>query len=161
MTKDEILDTLEDEREKFMDTIEGLSAEAMQEPGVIADWSVKDILFHLSMSEAELVKLLWQAAQGITPTTVYFGSLTVDELNAAWQVQAQTRPLQLVMDDFVAVRKQTAKRVLAFTDQDLDDPDRYAWLKGKPLWKWIAEDSFVHEGEHATQIRAWRLRRDS
>ena len=161
MTKDEIMDALEDEREKFMDAIEGLSEEALQEPGVNGDWSVKDILFHLSMWEAELVKLLWQAAQGITPTTVYFGSLTVDELNAAWQVQAQTRPLQLVMDDFVAVRKQTAKRVLAFTDQDLDDPDRYAWLKGKPLWKWIAEDSFVHEGEHATQIRAWRLRHDS
>jgi hypothetical protein len=158
MTRDEILDALEDEREKLMDAIEGLSEEAMQAPGVVGDWSVKDILFHLSMWEAELVKLLWQAAQGVKPTTVYFGALTVDELNAAWQAQAQTRPLELIMDDFVAVRKQTAKRVLSFSDQDLDDPDRYAWLKGQPLWKWIAEDSFIHEAEHGAQVRAWRAR---
>ena len=159
MTQDEILDALEDEREKFMDAIEGLSQEAMQEPGVIADWSVKDILFHLSMWEAELVKLLWQAVQGMKPTTAQFGPKKVNEFNAAWQAQAQTRPLELVMDDFVAVRKQTARRVRSFADQDLDDPERYSWLKGQPLWKWIAEDSFIHEAEHAAQIREWRLRR--
>jgi len=63
MTKDEILDALEDERENLIDAIEGLSDLDLLEAGVVEDWSIKDILAHLSAWEAELVKLLWQARQ--------------------------------------------------------------------------------------------------
>jgi hypothetical protein len=40
----------------------------------------------------------------------------------------------------------------------LINPQQYAWLDGKPLWEWIAGDSFEHEAEHAEQIRAWQSR---
>ena len=33
---------------------------------------------------------------------------------------------------------------------------KYPWLKGIPLWKWIAEDSFGHEAEHIPHLREWR-----
>jgi hypothetical protein len=156
MTKDEILDALEDEREKFLDAIQGLSDEAFQEPGVVGEWSIKDVLSHLSAWEAELVKLLWQAKQGINPASAHFSGKSVDELNAAWYVEFQNRPLEPVQADFQAVRRQTERRVEAFSDTDLNDPGRYSWLKGHPLWEWVASDSFEHEAEHAAQIRTWR-----
>jgi hypothetical protein len=159
MTKDEILNALEDEREKFLDTIENLSDEAMQEPGVVGEWSVKDILFHLSMWEGEMVRMLWQAIQGQTPTTRQFTQVSVDETNAAWQQNSQTRPLENVLQDYHAVRQQTFRRVMPFTDQDLNDPQRFPWLKGRPLWEWIASDSFEHEEEHAVEIIDWRKQR--
>jgi hypothetical protein len=156
MTKDEILEALEDEREKFLDAIEGLSDEALQEPGMVGEWSVKDVLSHLIAWEAELVKLLWQAKQGIDPGSAHFGGKSVDELNAAWYAEFQARPLEQVQADFQAVRRQTERRVEAFLDKDLNDPGRYPWLEGHPLWEWVAGDSFEHEAEHAAQIRAWR-----
>lgn len=156
MTQDEILDRLEDERENFLAAIDGLSDAQLEQPGVVGDWSVKDLMFHLTMWEAELVKLLWQAAQGVQPTTVHFSKMSVDERNVTWSAQSKDRTLEQVIDDFAGVRKQTSRRVAAFKDKDLNDPQRYPWLKGYPLWTWIAEDSFKHEAEHIAQILQWR-----
>ena len=156
MTQDEILDALEDQREAFLEVIDGLSDEQIDQPGVVGDWSVKDIMFHLTLWEAELVKLLWQAAQGVQPTTAHFDKTPVDELNAAWSLQSRNRTLEQVIDDFAGVRKQTSRRLEAFKDKDLNDPQRYPWLENHPLWVWIAEDSFKHEAEHLAQIQQWR-----
>jgi len=156
MTDDEILDALEDQREAFLEAIDALSDEQLEQPGVVGDWSVKDIMFHLTLWEAELVKLLWQAAQGLQPTTAQFSKIPVDELNAAWSLQAHNRTLDQVIDDFAGVRKQTSRRLAAFKDKDLNDPQRYPWLKNHPLWVAIAEDSFKHEAEHTDQILQWR-----
>jgi len=158
MTKDEILDALEDGREKFLDAIDGLTDEAMQEPGVCRDWSLKDLLSHITRWEAELVKMLWETSQGEQPTTAQFGKISVDELNAAWQDESAARPLEQVMDDYIAVRKQTSRRVNAFSDEELNDPKRYPWLKGQALWERVSIDSFGHEEEHLLQVQEWRAR---
>jgi len=158
MNKDEILDALEDEREKILEAIENLSDQDLKEPGVIGEWSVKDILAHLSAWEGELVKLLWQVEQGQNPSSVHFSELPVDELNAKWQEANRSRPWERVLADFEAVRKQTVRRVSELEEQDLNDPQRYSWLQGYPLWEWIANDSFKHEAEHTAQILEWRAR---
>ena len=160
MTRDEIIDALEDTREKFLEALEDLSDEALQEPGVFADWSIKDILYHISMWEAELVKLLWQAAQGQHPTTAHFSAspTPVDQINADWLEKGRERPLELVWQDFEGVRKQTSRRVDAFSDEDLNDPQCFPWLHGRPLWEWVAGDSYEHEEEHLADIQAWRTR---
>ena len=158
MTKDEILDALEDERENFLEAIDGLAEKEIQTAGVVGDWSVKDIMIHLSAWEAELVKLLWQAHNNQKPTTVHFSQVDVDAINQEWFVAYHDRPLERVLADFAAVRKQTARRVDVFTDRDLEDSQRYDWLEGRPLWEWIAGDSFEHEAEHTAQILAWHNR---
>ena len=160
MNKDELLDALEDERENFMDAIEGLTDEEMNEPGVCGDWSVKDIIFHLSMWEADLVKLLWQLSQGEKPSTAFFTNPSVEATNAAWQEISQTRTLDQVIADFETVRKQTFRRVRLIPEDELSDPKRYPWLEGSALWEWIAGDSFEHEIEHAAQIREWRQKKN-
>lgn len=159
MTRDEIMNALNESRDKLLNAIEGLSDEELSEPGVIENWSVKDILYHLCMWEAELVKLLWQATQDQPPTTVHFSKIPVDEINAAWFAQGRARTVAQIMDDLHAVRKQTLRRAGAFKDQELNDTAHYPWQKGHPLWEWIAEDSFKHEQEHTAQIREWREKR--
>jgi hypothetical protein len=161
MNKKELNDALRSSREEFMQTVEGLSEHDLQEPGVVNEWSVKDILFHLTMWEAEQVKLLWQASQDQTPTTVHFSDESVDEINAGWTPQAKNRTLEQVWNDFHNVRKQTMRRLNNFRDDELTDPMRFSWLNGQPLWVWIAEDTFRHDKEHAEQIQAWRRSKKS
>ena len=156
MNKKELLTALEDSHERVSEAIEGLSPEAMLEPGVVGDWSVKDVLAHLARWEAEVVKLLWQAHQGIQPTTLLNEQVPDDEVNARWHEEDQARPLERILGDFHGVRDQTIRRLEFFTDKDLSDPRRYPWLGGQPLWEWVAGDSFKHDEEHLEQLRAWR-----
>ena len=160
MKKSEILLALTEGRETFLEAIQGLSGKDVEEPGVIDDWSVKDIIIHLTRWEAELVKLLWQANQGITPTTIHFDPSSVDETNAQWYKDSQSRPFKIARDDFLGVRKQTIRRVEALSNEELTDPHYYPWLKAQPLWKWIANESFEHEAEHEAEIRDWRKKKD-
>lgn len=158
MNKNELLKALDEGRENFLEAIENLDDEHLHLPGVTGEWSVKDLLAHLSRWESELVKLLWQLGQGQRPTTVQFSHEGMDAINARWQDAAHERPLEQVLEDFHAVRTQTIRRVEDFSDQELGLPGRYRWLKGKALWEWVASDSFEHENEHAAEIRAWRQR---
>jgi hypothetical protein len=115
-------------------------------------WAIKDILSHLVRWEAELVKLLWQLRQGQRPTTVHFTGTDIDEINSRWLAEDRSRPLERILDDFQGVRRQTIRRIESFSDQELNDPQHYPWLKGEPLAEWVAEDSFKHEAEHLSQI---------
>lgn len=157
MNQVEIIGKLNEEHQQLLDAISGLPAEAMHEPGVNGEWSIKDILTHICAWEAELVKLLWQARAGKKPTTVHFDSEgDVDRTNLTWYNERKDRPLETVLEDLYAVRKQTLRRVAEFKDHELNDLQAFKWLRGNPLWEWIASDSFGHGPEHITQIKAWR-----
>lgn len=161
MSKETVLSSLKASREAMLKAVEGLDDQALQEPGVLGDWSVKDILVHVSLWEAELVKLLWQAREGRKPSSAQLGRESVDELNAQWYQVHKDRAIEQVLEDFNAVRHQTARRVDSYTDKELADPDLFPWLNGEPLEQWIAEDSYGHESEHTAQIIAWRRQRET
>lgn len=160
MNKREILERLDRERENFLDLLDQVPEEAYDQPGVSGDWSVKDIVAHISMWEGELIRMLWQIKSGQKPSTAQFRPEPVDQINLQWREATRERPFDLILDDFHAVRNQTIRRVEGFTDRDLSDQNRNPWLKGKALWQWIAADSFEHEAEHAAEIQAW-LKRQS
>ena len=122
---------------------------------------MKDILSTLTAWEAELIRLLWQVRQGEKPTTAHFGSISVDEFNALIYQDTHNRPFERVFADFEAVRKQTTRRVETFSDKELVDSNRFSWSEKRPLWKWIASDSFQHESEHAIQIQAWKIHQEN
>lgn len=156
MNKDEILRALQDQHQEMLQAIDGLSPEEMQVPGVIGEWSVKDILFHNTMWEAELVKLLFQTEQGQTPTSYLAKASDIEGTNAAWYALGKDRTLEQVLDDFEGVRRQTIRRVSPFSDDDLNSVQRFPWLKDRLLGRLIAEVSFEHDAEHCEQIRRWR-----
>jgi len=161
MTKNELLQKLESQREDFLDALEGIPESDWELPGVAGNWSIKDILAHLSRWEAELVKFLWQVQQGQTPTSIQLENIDVDAVNAAWQREARDRSLQRVLEDYHLVRTQTAARVEMLDEKDLLAPNRFKWAKGKPLWEWIAADSYEHEAEHLQDILAWKQRKST
>jgi hypothetical protein len=162
MDKTELLEALEDGRQELLEMIEDLPDEALLEPGVEGEWSIKDILAHLTYWEGQIVTLLYQVSRGMPqPSTAHFGEESVDALNARWQEQNKSRSLEMIWNDFLGVRKQTIRRVLEMSEADLTDPNRYPWAKGVALIEWVANDSVLHEEEHADSIREWLDRRDA
>jgi hypothetical protein len=159
MDKYELLKALEDGREQFMTLIEELTDEQLQMPGVVGEWSIKDILIHISRWEAELVKLLWQVQQKLKPASILLNNVNVDEINERWYQESQARPLRQVLDDFESVRLQTMLRVEDLSDPDLLESKRFFWMQSDPLWKWIAANSYEHDAEHAESIHRWIVSR--
>jgi hypothetical protein len=159
MNKSELINSLEESREKFLDLLELLDEDDLLTPNAASDWSIKDLLVHLTMWEAQLITLIWQLKSGQKPTTIHFAGLSDDEINQKWYTENINRPLEFVLDDFYAVRDQTIRRVGEMSERDLTDPNRYPWLKGKTLWKIVAESSFEHEQEHIQALLAWVAKR--
>lgn len=153
MNKPELIAALNDSRKALLDAIDDLTDIEMIESGVIEDWSVKDMLAHLTAWEAELIKLLAQARTTKRPG--YFELGDTDTVNAKWYNENKNRPLDRVMADFNAVRKQTVRQVESYNDKDLNNPTLFKWLNGDPLWKWVASQTFEHEAEHVEQIKKW------
>lgn len=156
MNKDELIDTLEDEREKFLELLEGFTEAQMQTPGVVGEWSMKDLLAHLVAWEGELVRLLWQTRQGEEPSSAQFGSEGVDAYNARIFAETKERSLERVMSDYAAVGKQLVRRIEAFSDAELNQVGLFPWLGKRSLWEWIESDSFGHEIEHTPDVLAWK-----
>ena len=127
-TKDDLLNALKKGREDFLKAIDGLSDDARQEAGVTGYWSVRDILVHMNLWESELIKLLWQLRSGGPLSSVLLTSYNVDEVNAQWYKENQSRPLERVIADFHAVRTQTTRQVQSFSEGDLSEAGRYPKL---------------------------------
>jgi hypothetical protein len=158
MKKDEIIHALQDSRAAFMAAIDGLSDESMLLPEVVGEWSVRDLLVHLTLWEAGLVTLLFYVKEGRKPPPDDNPSETMDQRNARWHAENKDRPLDRARADFAAVREQTLRRVRALTQADFDRADKLPWLEDAPLSEWIANDTYGHEAEHMQQIREWRSR---
>ena len=160
MNKDEILTELDASRKGLLDAMDGLTPAQLLEHGVVDEWSVRDVLQHLSLWEAELVRLLAHVEQGRRPTGEAL-SLHPDfaAINARWQAETRGRPLERVLEDFHGVRRQTLRWVERLSNDDLTRPRSETWLHGNPLWRWIADYASEHESEHTHQIRAWRAMR--
>lgn len=92
MDKQQLLKKLEKEWTAFNESYAGFSDARRTEPGIVGDWSVKDILAHVSTWEEEALKYLPLIIAGRRPPRyVQLGG--IDAFNA--QMTKQKRALAL------------------------------------------------------------------
>ncbi|MEW5987392.1 MAG: DinB family protein [Chloroflexota bacterium] len=155
MDGSQIQERLELSREELLLAIESLPDEALLEPGAAGDWSVRDVLGHLTNWEAELVTALLRLKRGQKPDHLLAAMSDRDAYNAGRATEVQQRDLDQVFTDFQNVRIQLEEWLVEFGDRDLSNPARYPALAGRPLWQVIAENSFEHEAEHTADLAAF------
>ena len=129
----------------------GLPDSRLIEPGVMGDWSVKDILAHVTTWEEEALKHLPLIIEGGRPPRyVTYGG--IDAFNA--QMTEQKRALSLS-----AVRRQldqTHRRLVDFVRRVPE-----AQLAGDTRFRRrLRLDTYSHYPLHAESIRAWREQTD-
>ena len=158
MNRDEMLEELDKTREELLVAIEALPDDALRRPGAMDGWSVADLLAHMIAWESEMVTGLLRIDQGKTPTRLIAAFDDIDGYNARRYQENKDRELDRIFEDLRGVRIQLEEWLAEFSDSDLNDPQRYSWSKGLPLWHIIAENSFRHEAEHLPQIKAFVAR---
>lgn len=155
MTREELIERLETSRDALQDVLDRLDDSQYLVPGVSGERSVKDLLAHLVMWEAQLITLLFRTEQGRKPQTAHFSAEPRAALNARWHADHRERSLEAVLEDFEGIRAQTIRRIEALSAADLANPKRHAWSGGRPLWEWILRDTVEHEAEHRAEIERW------
>src|SRR6478736_7098497 len=88
------------------DAFAGLTAEQRQQPGVVADWSIKDLIAHISVWEHEALKHLPLIAQGGRPpkySDTYGG---IDAFNAQNEALWRRKSLDEIERDFAETHRQ-------------------------------------------------------
>jgi hypothetical protein len=155
VNSEQILDRLDESRERLLVALQDLPDEALQQPGVMGDWSIADVLAHLTVWESEMVTGLMYIAQGRRPTPLLDAFRNVDAYNARRYAESRDRPLDRVFDDWQSARRHLEGWVERLSEKELSDPQRYAWAEGAPLQQLIAANSYQHELEHLPEIETF------
>jgi len=158
VTREELTAGLAESRAAFLQAIEGLAAEGLLEPGAAGEWSVRDVMQHLSIWEAETIQLIVHYRRRHRPPSERF-QISVEALEAKWHGATRGRPLERVVEDFHGVRRQLIRHVADLSDVELNRAPALPWMQKRPLADWIARDTYLREQERADQIRSWRVAR--
>ena len=152
------LAAIREERARFDAVLAGVSPERMSQAGAVGEWSVKDVLAHLSVWQSRAITLLFQIERGGRPQSIEGATAQARrKLNDRDYAEQKDRPLDRVQMDFRGAHQQMLKRLEAFraAPAGLFDPRRHAALAGKSLAQYVWENSAGHEAEHRVQIEAW------
>ena len=131
----------------------GLSDAELMEPGVTGDWSVKDIIAHVTWWEEEALTHLPLILAGGRPPrySVTYGG--IDAFNA--QMAEQKRKLSL--SEALRQRDDTHRRLIDFIQSVPEDQI----VRETRFRRRLRLDTYSHYPKHAEAIRKWRERRSA
>ena len=163
LSKTQLLAELNYENAYWQALLDDIGEANMTQPEVAGGWSIKDIVAHLTGWRRRTVRR-FQATLNHQPdfTPPWPSELQEDDEINAWMYESnRDRPLADVLSDSREVFQQLVDAIDAFSDDELQDSQRFAWLEGEPLSGKLVFSHF-HE-EHEPDMRAWlnRVRRVS
>jgi hypothetical protein len=147
--REELVRYLERARSELWASFRGLSAEQMTRPGVVGEWSVKDVLSHVTSWEEQVLPDLARLARGDTAllASVDLYATNYDSFNAMIMSLRRGLELDQVLRELDIFRADFMAAVARLPDAVLSDGQF-----GHLLLKITAE----HDEEHAGQISEWR-----
>lgn len=148
MTTERLVDELVDARHALMNMLERISPESMTTPGLVGDWSGRELIAHVGYWAGNAVEVIHAVEEG-RADEVGEGKPPTDEVNDTVARVARETPLP-------AVRKREAASVEVLLERlrRLDPSLLGTRLPdGATLEEEIAEDGAHHYREHAEDLR--------
>jgi hypothetical protein len=150
VTRERLLRRIDREWNGFLASFEGLPERDILEPGVVGEWSVRDLMAHVTTWEEEALANLPLILEGRrTPRYARYGG--IDAFNALTTEKKSGLTLDRVGDDLEA----THRRLLEY----LSGVPETALASGTRFYRRLRLDTFNHYREHGGQIEAWRRKR--
>ena len=148
MNREQLLKKLDAAWVDFKGSYAGLSDLQLTEPGVTNDWSVKDLLAHVTVWEEEALKYLPTIIEGGKPprySQLYGG---IDAFNSLRTEQKRILSLSDVLRQLDEVHSR-------LTDYLQSVPDGQ-FTRETPFRHRLRLDTYSHYPLHARMIREWR-----
>ena len=148
MKRERLFGRLEGEWTSLMESFSGLSDSALNEPGPVGHWSVRDLIGHITTWEEEALKALPIILEG-RPLPRYASSGGIDSFNAREQDRKRGITLAELKRDLTAIHK----RLIAY----VKSVPETAYAKEGRFLKRLRQDTYGHYREHAAQVAQWRM----
>jgi hypothetical protein len=151
--REQFLARLEKAWRDFRDSFAGLPDSLLTTPGVAGDWSVRDILAHVTTWEQEALKHLPTILQGDKPPRYSVTHGGIDAFNRAMTERKRALTLAQVRKELV----DTHLRLIAFIESVPEDQFR----SETPFRRRVRLDTYGHYPKHGAAIRKWRTQHKS
>jgi hypothetical protein len=148
MTREQLLARIDAAWQAFGGSYADLTDEQLQEPGVAGDWSVKDLVAHVSWWEEEALTHLPHIMAGVRPPRYSVAYGGIDAFNA---IMAE-RKRDLSLAEVLGQSKATHERLVAFVASAPEEHFTYETRFRRRL----RLDTYSHYPIHTEAIQQWR-----
>ena len=159
MDKSELLNWLQHENEQWQGLLAEIGPARMEQSGVNGDWSMKDIVAHLTGWNRWLVARLQSAERGEPEPRPPWPAhlLAEDDINAWIYESGRERSLGEVVDEMRQVHRQLVAAVEALPDgvrvETIEPAFHLVWVDDQ---RFLAGEFFHHfHDDHEPDVRAW------
>ncbi len=151
MSADDLLARARRERAELAALWAGLSGEQMtRRPGPQPDWSVKDVIAHITWWESSMVSWVKRALTG----EMLARAESTDEVNARVNADNRDMPLEAALEAFDASFAQVEALLERLEDDEINDAS-VCDIRDMPLLVFIVGNTFVHYADHMDDMRAY------
>lgn len=148
-----LLERVETAWAEFQASYAGLSDEQMTQPGVVGEWSLKDILAHVTTWEQEALKALPVILRGerLPRYKDLYGGIN------AFNAQMAEKKRDLSLAEIRRQMEETHRQVIETIQNAPEEQIR----RETPFRRRVKLDTYSHYPEHTKAIREWRERLSS
>ncbi len=152
LTKPELLQRIRDERRALEETLARLTPDQMLQPGASGEWTVKDVLAHISAWERRMLSWIGMHLRGEAPDVPL--PWDVERMNSETHTQFKDKPLAEVLEEFHQSYRDSLALAESLSEEQLQTEYTDTWPMG-PLWLGVAANTTWHYKEHRESIEAW------
>lgn len=162
MKTQEVLDAIAREHARLMNAVDALGAGGSTVPVTEEGWTAKDVLAHLIHWATQIA---FGLGVQIEPPVYVLEERrrrsqaglsdrmpSGDEWNALAVAYYRDVPLDQVRSEFEGSAEALLSQARLRTDDEMNATDAIPWAPERPLWRFIAGDTFLHWPLHAEAI---------
>lgn len=150
MNKAEFASRIETACRDYETALATLDETQMIQPSTCGDWSVKDVIAHITWYEREMVGMIRQRA--LLGSDLW--NVSLEQRNAAIFEEYKDRLLADILSDVRTIHKSLMELIQGLSDDDFQDASHFREMPPdwKP-WEVIASNTFEHYLDHVADIR--------
>lgn len=159
MNKSDLLNGLQEKNRQWEDLVRSIGPDRMEQPGANGDWSMKDLIAHLTGWNQRLVQHIQAALQGKPePPPPWPAHLQDEDMINAWIYETnRERSLRAILDETRQVNQQIFALMESLPEEaavERVEPDYdLVWIGGT---RFPPGEFFEHfQDDHEANVRAW------
>lgn len=154
-SKEQLLQAIKEERKNLERSLKGLSPNDMMMSPAPGEWSIQDIMAHITAWERTCLDWYSAAIRGDKVDIPDWSKPgIVDEINLGIYKRNKDRWLKEIKKEFKNSYKVFYKTVKSMSEEDLFVPGRVPWTGKNTLADFVIGNSSHHYAEHISMIEA-------
>ena len=126
-----------------------VSPERLEQPGAAGDWSLKDVIAHITWHEDQMLGVIRNRALRGSP----WWNLALDDRNRLIYEQYRDAPLEQVLQESFKVHTALLAALQDFDEAALNDPALIDDLPPEWIpWQLISDNTYGHYEEHRQDV---------